>query len=189
MAFRLAERVLPVLGPQTGAYEIQAGCTPAVARMRSRGVRLDLCGSRCCSWTSLRRSGLKTRAEYKQACLDMGLAALAAKTPTTPALKRAALEAILSERGACPLATHQENWLIVDGAQRLEPGGGLSADQGAGRLVEDRQASVRLRDRPWWRSCPLLPAAFTPIIASPPTPPGAPRALSRLQQMPRTSEE
>jgi DNA polymerase-1 len=95
MAFRLAERIIPVLGPQTSAYEIQVGVTPAVARMRTRGVLLDLTEHA----THVRRVGLKRsrlRVAYKTACLRMGLPALAAKTPTTPALKRAALEAILS---------------------------------------------------------------------------------------------
>ena len=95
MAFRLAERILPVLGPQTPAYEIQAGCTPAVARMRSRGVHLDLT-AHAQLMDALRAQRVEVCAAYKQACLDRGLVDLAAKIPTTPALKRAALEAILT---------------------------------------------------------------------------------------------
>ena len=40
--WRLAEAIFPTLGPQTQAYEIQIGCTPAAARMRHRGILLDL---------------------------------------------------------------------------------------------------------------------------------------------------
>jgi DNA polymerase-1 len=95
MAFRLAERILPVLGPQTPAYEIQAGCTPAVARMRSRGVHLDL-EAHAMLMGALKAQRVEVCAAYKQACIDRGLIELAAKEPTTPALKRAALEAILT---------------------------------------------------------------------------------------------
>ena len=42
MVFRLAQRILPALGCQASAYEIQIGVTPAVVRLRHRGVRLDL---------------------------------------------------------------------------------------------------------------------------------------------------
>jgi DNA polymerase-1 len=112
MTFRLAERIFPVLGPQTSAYEIQAGCTPAAARMRSRGIRLDL-EAHADLMRGLEAKRIEVRAAYKQACLDMGLTALAAKTPTTPALKRAALEAILS-------SDELQNW------QRTKKTGALS---------------------------------------------------------------
>ena len=95
MAFRLAERILPVLGPQTPAYEIQTACTPACARMKSRGILLDL-DAHADLMLSLEAKRLELGAVYKQACIDSGRAELAAKAPTTPALKRAALEAILS---------------------------------------------------------------------------------------------
>jgi DNA polymerase I-like protein with 3'-5' exonuclease and polymerase domains len=84
-----------VLGAQTPAYEIQVGCTPAAARMRTRGVLLDLRAHAAhVRWVELKK--IRLCAAYKAACLAMGLPALAAKVPTTPALKRAALEAILS---------------------------------------------------------------------------------------------
>jgi DNA polymerase-1 len=95
MAFRLAERILPVLGPQEPAYTIQAGCTPAVARMRSRGVRLDL-EAHARLMDALKAQRVEVCAAYQQACIDRNLIELAAKEPTTPALKRAALEAILT---------------------------------------------------------------------------------------------
>jgi DNA polymerase-1 len=116
MAFRLAERVLPILGPQTPAYEIQAGCTPAVARMRSRGVLLDRT-AHAYLMLSLKAKRVETCAAYKQACLDRGLVDLAAKTPTTPALKRAALEAILTSE-------ELQNW------QRTKKTGLLSTARG-----------------------------------------------------------
>ena len=42
MAFNLSRRILPALGAQTAAYEIQIATVPAAARMQRRGIRLDL---------------------------------------------------------------------------------------------------------------------------------------------------
>jgi DNA polymerase-1 len=92
MAWRVAQRIFPALGPQTPAYEIQVAATPAAARMKSRGFRLDL------ETHAELMAGLKTKrieacAAYKSACAIIDSPA---EIPTTPAQKRAALEAILS---------------------------------------------------------------------------------------------
>ncbi|MGC2784078.1 MAG: hypothetical protein WA397_09650 [Roseiarcus sp.] len=88
--WRLAEAIFPTLGPQTQAYEIQIGCTPAAARMRHRGILLDL-EAHAGLMQSLKAKRVETCAAYAWACEDMGLPELAAKVASTPAEKRIAL--------------------------------------------------------------------------------------------------
>jgi DNA polymerase-1 len=95
MAWRIAERIFPALGPQTPAYEIQVAATPAAARMKNRGFRLDLEAHKTLM-TSLKAQRVEACEAYKSACVDAGQPNLAAKVPATPAEKRAALEAILT---------------------------------------------------------------------------------------------
>ncbi len=93
--FRLAQRILPALGCQASAYEIQIGVTPAVVRMRHRGVLLDI-EAHAELMKSYAARRLEAAGAYRAACLDMGRPELAASLPQTPAEKRALLEAILS---------------------------------------------------------------------------------------------
>jgi DNA polymerase-1 len=95
MAWRVAERILPALGPQAPAYEIQVAATPAAARMKNRGFRLDLEAHQALM-AALETKRVEAREAYKSACVDAGQLDLAVKVLVTPAEKRAALEAILS---------------------------------------------------------------------------------------------
>jgi ribonuclease D len=72
--WRLAEVIFPALGPQTSAYEIQVACVPAVARMRHRGILLDL-DAHAAMMRSLAAKRIATCEAYKQACTDIGLRA------------------------------------------------------------------------------------------------------------------
>jgi DNA polymerase-1 len=91
----LARRVFPVLGAQTPAYEIAVGVTPAVARMKSRGLLLDL-DEHAALMRSLKDERVETCEAYKSACVRMGKPELAAKVPKTPKEIRTALEALLT---------------------------------------------------------------------------------------------
>lgn len=95
MVFRLAQRILPALGDQTSAYEIQIGVTPAVVRLRHRGVRLDLEAHAALLRTYAVRRDEAANA-YRVACPDMGRPDLAARLPEKAADIRALLEEILS---------------------------------------------------------------------------------------------
>jgi DNA polymerase I len=95
MAFNLSRRILPALGAQVGAYEIQITAVPAAARMQRRGIRLDR-DAHAGFIEAKRAQRVETCAAYKAACVDMGLLDLAAKLPAKPSEKQAVLEAILS---------------------------------------------------------------------------------------------
>jgi DNA polymerase I len=95
MAFRLAPRILPALGPQSPAYETQIGVTPAVVRMKHCGVLLDL-DAHAVLMRTYADKRLEACESYGAACADMGLARLAANIPNKPADKRAVLTEILS---------------------------------------------------------------------------------------------
>jgi DNA polymerase I len=92
---RLSRRVLPALGAQTPAYEVQINAVPAAARMQHRGVRLDL-DAHSEFIRAKRERRIETCAAYQAACREMGLLDLAASIPATPAAKRTVLETILS---------------------------------------------------------------------------------------------
>lgn len=93
--FRLSKIVLRSLGQQSPAYEIQTGVTPAVVRMKARGIWLDL-DAHAKFIQSKKNKRVETCEAYKAACADRGLLGLAAKIPATPDEKRAILEAILT---------------------------------------------------------------------------------------------
>jgi DNA polymerase I-like protein with 3'-5' exonuclease and polymerase domains len=78
MAFNLSKRILPALGAQTSAYEIQIAAVPAAARMQRRGILLDR-DSHTKFIEAKRAQRIETCAAYRAACVDMGLLDLAAK--------------------------------------------------------------------------------------------------------------
>ncbi|HZZ23595.1 MAG TPA: DNA polymerase [Roseiarcus sp.] len=94
-AWRVAERIFPALGWQTPAYEIQIAATPAAARMKSRGFKLDL-EAHAELIAALKAKRVAAREAYRSACVDVGQPDLAAKVPATPTEKQAALTVILS---------------------------------------------------------------------------------------------
>ena len=94
MGWRLAQRIFPALGRQTPAYEVQAACVPAVSRMQRRGVLIDL-DAHTRLMRALETELAEKREEYRAACLDMGLPALAT-VPKTPNQIIAALKVMLS---------------------------------------------------------------------------------------------
>jgi DNA polymerase-1 len=93
--WRLGQRILPALGPQTRAYEIQIGAVPAAMRMETRGILLDL-AAHAKFIEAQRANRIVTCAAYKTACAVMNLPALAAKIPETPAEKQATLQTLLT---------------------------------------------------------------------------------------------
>jgi DNA polymerase-1 len=95
MAYRLAGVTLPTLGPQASAYEIQIAAVPAAVRMKQRGVWLD--GDAHATFMHVQQAKRAETVEvFKASCGDMGLTAIAAIVPSTPAEKRAVLDAILT---------------------------------------------------------------------------------------------
>jgi DNA polymerase-1 len=94
-AWGVAERIFPSLGVQTPAYEIQIAATPAAARIRQRGFKLDL-EAHAGLMASLKAERVVVCEAYRSACADAGRPDLAAKVPSTPEEKRAVLEAFLT---------------------------------------------------------------------------------------------
>jgi DNA polymerase I len=110
--FRLAQKMLPALGRQRAAYEIQLSAVPAVARMELRGFKLDL-GAHARLIADLEKERLAAEQEYCAACLEGGHKALAARAPSTPGEKEALLTTLLS-------SDELERW------RRTEKSGALS---------------------------------------------------------------
>jgi DNA polymerase-1 len=101
VTWRLAQKVLPVLGEQATAYEIQMAAIPAVARMELRGFKLDVA-----EHDRLMADLAKERAEaaehYAEACAEGGHPKLARDVPSTPAQKVAFLQALLTSGELAP---------------------------------------------------------------------------------------
>jgi DNA polymerase I len=95
--FCLAQKMLPTLGRQTSAYEIQLSAVPAVARMELRGFRLDVAAhSRLVEGLEGRVCEAETA--YIDACLAHGRDDLAdAGLPKTPREKERLLETLLPQ--------------------------------------------------------------------------------------------
>jgi DNA polymerase-1 len=95
--FRLAQKMLPALGVQRGAYEIQMAAVPAVARMELRGFRLDV-GAHQRLGEELARKLREAEIAYVDACRAHGRDDLAeAGLPKTPRDKERLLEALLPQ--------------------------------------------------------------------------------------------
>jgi DNA polymerase-1 len=95
--FHLAQKMLPALGAQRGAYEIQMSAVPAVARMELRGFRLDVAAHQRLGEALTHKLRLAESA-YLGACLGAGRADLAnAGLPKTPRDKERLLEALLPQ--------------------------------------------------------------------------------------------
>jgi DNA polymerase-1 len=92
VVWRIAEKIFPTLGWQTSAYEIQIAATPAAARMKHRGCKLDL-EAHAELMAALKVKRVAACEAYAEACAS---ANLMTKVPATPAEKRAALSAILT---------------------------------------------------------------------------------------------
>ena len=111
-AFRLAREMLPALGVQRGAYEIQMTAVPAVARMELRGFKLNVAAhAQLIADLEKERGGAER--EYREACAASGHASLADQAPSTPAQKEALLTTLLS-------SDELERW------RRTEKSGALS---------------------------------------------------------------
>ena len=95
--FRLALKILPTLGVQRGAYQIQLSAVPAVARMELRGFRLDVAAhSRLVEDLECRVHEAETA--YVDTCRVNGRDDLAdAGLPKTPREKERLLETLLPQ--------------------------------------------------------------------------------------------
>jgi hypothetical protein len=91
-AWGIAEKIFPALGGQTSAYEIQIAATPAAARMKHRGFKMDL-EAHAELMAALKVKRVAAGEVYQAACAD---ANLAPKVPSKPAEKRATLAALLT---------------------------------------------------------------------------------------------
>jgi DNA polymerase-1 len=92
--WHVASKIFPTLGWQTSAYEIQVAATPAAARMKHRGFKLDL-AAHADLMVALKVKRMTACEAYRLACVEAGQPQLAAKVPATPTEKQAALTAIL----------------------------------------------------------------------------------------------
>jgi DNA polymerase I len=94
--FYLAQKMLPTLGVQRAAYEIQLSAVPAVARMELRGFRLDVAAHSRLS-EGLEDKLREAEITYMDACRAHGRDDLAdAGLPKTPREKERLLETLLS---------------------------------------------------------------------------------------------
>ena len=82
--WHIFNRVMPALGAQESAYEIQMTAIPAVVRMQLRGFRLDT-DAHAKLIEDLQDERFAIMAEYAKACADCGHVTLAAASvPSTP---------------------------------------------------------------------------------------------------------
>jgi DNA polymerase I len=96
-AFRLAQKMLPTLGVQRAAYEVQMSALPAVARMELRGFRLDVPAHQRLG-QDLEQKLCAGESAYFDACRAHGRHDLVdAGLPKTPRDKEHLLETLLSQ--------------------------------------------------------------------------------------------
>jgi DNA polymerase I len=112
VCWRLSTTILPALGPQQPAYDIQARAIPAVVHMERRGFKLDL-AAHAALLKDLQRERAEASAAYAQACSDCGLRGLALSVPSTPQEKANLLTTLLTSK-------ELQSW------QRTPKAGGLS---------------------------------------------------------------
>ena len=111
--WNIFNRVMPALGAQEPAYEIQMTAIPAVVRMQLRGFRLDT-DAHAKLIEDLRDERFAIMAEYAKACADCGHVTLAAASvPSTPSEKTSLLTTLLTQAE-------------LDGWARTEKSGALS---------------------------------------------------------------
>jgi DNA polymerase-1 len=95
--FRLAQKMLPTLGVQRAAYEIQLSAVPAVARMELRGFRLDVAAHSRLG-EDLEHRLREAEIAYTNACrAHRGDDLADAGLPKTPRDKERLLESLLSQ--------------------------------------------------------------------------------------------
>jgi DNA polymerase I len=113
VCWHIFNRVMPALGAQEPAYEIQMTAIPAVMRMQLRGFRLDTAAHHKLI-EDLRDERFAIMAEYAKVCIDCGHLALAGTpVPATPAKKTDLLQTLLTKAE-------------LDGWARTEKSGALS---------------------------------------------------------------
>ena len=96
-AFRLAQKMLPTLGVQRAAYEVQMSAVPAVARMELRGFRLDVAAHKRLG-QDLEQKLCAAESAYFDACRAHGRHDLVdGGLPKTPRDKEHLLETLLSQ--------------------------------------------------------------------------------------------
>jgi DNA polymerase-1 len=96
VCWRIFNRVMPALGAQESAYELQMKALLAVVRMQLRGFRLDT-EAHARMIADLRQVRIAAMAEYAQKCRDASHDKLAGAVPSTPNEKRALLESLLTQ--------------------------------------------------------------------------------------------
>jgi DNA polymerase-1 len=112
VCWRLSTTILPTLGPQQPAYDIQVRAIPAVVHMERRGFKLDL-AAHAALLKDLQRERAEASAAYAQACSDCGLRELGLGVPSTPQEKANLLTTLLTSK-------QLQSW------QRTPKAGGLS---------------------------------------------------------------
>jgi DNA polymerase-1 len=95
VTWRLARRVLPALGKQVSAYEIQMQAVPAAMRMQRRGFMLDV-AAHALLIDNLAQERTEAEQAYIRACQAHGLVGIGGTIPDTPERKRGLLRAILT---------------------------------------------------------------------------------------------
>ena len=131
VCWRLSTTILPALGPQQPAYDIQMRAIPAVVHMERRGFKLDL-EAHASLIEDLQRERAEARAAYAQACVDGGWPDLAASVPSTPQQKARPAQKLLTSEELQRWQQDGEIGGALDQAQRPEPGRPLSADRRLG---------------------------------------------------------
>ena len=94
--WRLCPPLFKDLGPQVSAYRIQAAAAPAIARLNTAGIAIDL-EKHAETLRALAEQDAIECAGYQDACRAMGKPELAEKVPRTDAEIAAFLKAVLSE--------------------------------------------------------------------------------------------
>ena len=94
--WRLCEPIFKDLGPQRSAYRVQTAAAPAIARMNTAGIAIDL-DAHAETLRALAERDVIACAGYQDACREMGRPDLALKVPRRDAEVAAFLKAVLTD--------------------------------------------------------------------------------------------
>jgi len=94
--WRLCPPLFKDLGPQAGAYKLQAAAAPAIARMNNAGLTLDV-EAHAGAMAAFAEADELASAAYRDGCITIGKPELADAIPKTPAELAAFLTTLLTE--------------------------------------------------------------------------------------------
>ena len=143
--WRIFRQVMPALGAQEPAYEIQMTAIPAVVRMELRGFRLDT-DAHARMIEDLRRERVAIDGRVRQGVRRLRPCSFGWRTmPSTPNEKTSLLKTLLTQAELDGWTRTKKSGRPLDQAQRPAPRGALSAHRRPDQAGGYRQAADLLR--------------------------------------------